>query len=83
VAEPPMNVRCKQLRSQCNSLAFSVAKACPDDFPSVKDVHAEVNRRQNVPRGVENGQKWIEHNRGADGLNQRLEILRNMKEEYA
>jgi hypothetical protein len=60
-----------------------VAKACPDDFPSVKDVHAEVNRRQNVPRGVENGQKWIEHNRGADGLNQRLEILRNMKEEYA
>jgi len=83
VAEPPMNVRCKQLRSQCNSLAFSVAKACPDDFPSVKDVHAEVNRRQNVPRGVENGQKWIEHNRGADGLDQRLEILRNMKEEYA
>jgi len=83
VAEPPMNVRCKQLRSQCNSLAFSVAKACPDDFPSVKDVHAEVNRRQNVPRGVKNGQKWIEHNRGADGLNQRLEILRNMKEEYA
>jgi hypothetical protein len=83
VAEPPMNVRCKQLRSQCNSLAFSVAKACPDDFPSVKDVHAEVNRRQSVPRGVENGQKWIEHNRGADGLDQRLEILRNMKEEYA
>lgn len=83
VAEPPMNVRCAQLRKQCNSLAFSIAKACPDDFPSVKDVHTEVNRRQSVPYGVENAQKWIEHNRGVDGLVQRLEILRRMREDYA
>jgi hypothetical protein len=83
VAEPPMNVRCAQLRRQCNSLAFSIAKACPDDFPKVSDVHTEANRRQSVPYGVENAQKWIEHNRGVDGLVQRLEILRRMKEDYA
>ncbi len=83
VAEPPMNVRCVQLRRQCNSLAFSIAKASPKDFPNVKDVHTEVNRRQSVPYGVENAQKWIEHSRGVDGLVQRLEILRRMKEDYA
>lgn len=81
--EPPMNVRCVQLRRQCNSLAFAIAKSNADDFPSVKDVHTEVNRRQGVPYGVENGQKWVEHNRGVDGLTERLEILRNLKEDYA
>jgi superfamily II DNA or RNA helicase len=83
VAEPPMNVRCQQLRKQCQSLAFSVHKSCPDDYPTVNDVHTEVNRRQNIPYGVDNAQKWLEHNRGAEGLAQRLEILRKMKEEYA
>lgn len=83
VAEPPMNVRCAQLRSECNRLAYCIAKYCPDDFPNVSDVHIEVNRRQGVPHGVENGQKWLEHNRGADGLADRLKILRMMKEDYA
>jgi len=83
VVDRPMNVRCQELRRQCNSLAFSISKACPDDFQSVKDVHAEVNRRQSVPYGVENGQKWIENNRGVDGLEQRRDILRKMKEDYA
>lgn len=83
VAEPPMNVRCKQLRSQCNSLAFSIAKAAPERFTNVAEVHTEVNRLQGIPYGVQNGQKWIEHNRGADGLVQRRDILRRMKEEFA
>jgi superfamily II DNA or RNA helicase len=83
VLEQPMNLRCQELRRQCNSLAFSISKACPDDFESVKDVHAEVNRRQGVPYGIENGQKWIENNKGVDGLTQRLEILRRIKEDYA
>lgn len=83
VAEPPMDVRCTQLRRQCNSLAFSIHKACPEDFKTVGDVHIEVNRRQAVPYGVDNGQKWIEHNRGVDGLEQRRDILRKMKEDYA
>lgn len=83
VAEPPMDVRCTQLRRQCNSLAFSIHKACPDDFKTVGDVHIEVNRRQAVPYGVDNGQKWIEHNRGVDGLEQRRDILLKMKEDYA
>lgn len=83
VAEPPMDVQCAQLRRQCNSLAFSIHKACPDDFKTVGDVHTEVNRRQGVPYGVDNGQKWIEHNRGKEGLQQRRDILRKMKEDYA
>lgn len=83
VAEPPMNVKCQQLRRQCQAMAYSVHKACEDDFPAVNDVHAEVNRRQGIPYGVDNAQKWLEHNRGADGLIERLQILRSMKEEYA
>jgi superfamily II DNA or RNA helicase len=83
VAEPPMNVKCQQLRRQCQAMAYSVHMACKDDFPAVNDVHAEVNRRQGIPYGVDNAQKWLEHNRGSDGLVERLQILRSMKEEYA
>lgn len=83
VAKPPMNVRCPELRRECNSLAYSVHMACPDHWKTVADVHTEVNRMQGVPYGVENGQKWIENNLGADGLLQRRDMLRKMKEDYA
>jgi len=85
VAEPPMNVRCAQLRRQCNSLANSIrgSRRGRDAFPEVSDVYAVVNKRQGVPFGVDNAAKWVEHNRGVDGLEQRLSILREMKERYA
>jgi len=83
VAKPTMDGRCKQLRRDCNRWAFSIHKDCSTVFKTVNDVHNMVNRRQGVPCGVENGQKWIEHNRGVEGLEQRLDILRKMKEYYA
>lgn len=83
VAEPPMNVRCVQCRRQCNSLVYSIFKASPETFKNPGEVHTAVNRQQNVPYGVVNGQKWIENNRGIDGLMQRLGILRKMREAYA
>jgi superfamily II DNA or RNA helicase len=85
VAEPPMNVRCKELRRQCNTLAMSICASARGRvaFQDVKEVYAVVNKRQGVPFGVVNAPKWVENNRGVDGLEQRLSILREMKERYA
>lgn len=83
VAEPPMHVQCAELRKKCNSIAFRIAKDNPDDFANVGHVHGEVNKRQGVPYGVENGQNWIEKRRGVEGLQQRLAILRAMMEALA
>lgn len=83
VAEPPMHVQCAELRKKCNSIAFRIAKDNPDEFANVGHVHGEVNKRQGVPYGVENGQNWIEKRRGVEGLQQRLAILRAMMEALA
>lgn len=83
LAEPPMHVKCKELRRQCVSLACKIARDNPDKFENVALVYAEVNRRQGVPYGVTNGQDWIEKRRGIDGLRQRLTILRAMMEAIA
>lgn len=81
--ELPMHVQCKELRSRCSSIAFRIAKDNPDDFANVAHVLGEVNKRQGVPYGVKNGQKWIEMRRGVEGLRQRLAILQAMMEAYA
>ncbi len=80
VAEPPMAVRCKGLRKKCSAIAFSIAKNYPEMFGGVDYVQAEVNRRQNIPAGVKNAADWLEKNRGVDGLEQRLSLLRAMLE---
>jgi hypothetical protein len=80
VAEPPMAVRCKGLRKKCSAIAFSIAKNYPEMFGGVDYVQAEVNRRQNIPVGVKNAADWLEKNRGVDGLEQRLSLLRAMLE---
>jgi len=83
VAKPVMDKRCLELRRKCNSLAGYVHKTCPHKFKTVADVHTELNRMQGVPYGTENGQDWIEKNRGVDGLEQRRDMLLKMKEDYA
>ena len=82
VAEPPMHVRCKQLRRECRKLASQIHFSSPSDYPEISSVYASANKIQRIPYGVKNAHDWIEETLGVAGLEARKKLLLNLLGSY-